>query len=394
MKKNGIYLFVVITTIFCLLAPVVVSAQTEGGWATVDTRILLMLHPDMAGFDYSNGRFFRDKSLEKDINKVVSDLKKAREQGDKDSEPLRERQKKLAQERFALMQQKVRAIQVLAPGDIERLERERVSLQTAHKELERQRPVDRNSEKILNAQRADVMQRLEIIQGHLTGQGSEKQRLETAEKLTKQIAEIDKTLAELAQEILKIQDKAISAVYLTTEETATRLQKIKDEISGQIQQAARESKIAVVMDTSFAMRSRIRKDKLSMIPAVDEAPDIVSAALYHSFVNLTVDPELAKTLTGPEGSPLPPEHLVVGRTQGMRSNLKQYLEFRNYMPEKVADFSTGRPFLVGGTDLTPWVARKIFERYKVPEFVKNSFMQLLRNYLAVENDPEHRKRDY
>lgn len=378
----------------CLFVPEAAICQTEGGWATVDTRVLLMLHPDMAGFDYANGRFFRDKKLDKDINKVVADLKKAREQAEKESLPLRERQKKLMQDRFALMQQKARALQVLAPGDIERLERSKVELQAAQRELQRQRPTDRNSEKIYQARKVDLVRRLAAIEEHLTGTGTEDQRRAQAEKLQQQIAELDKSVAEIAVQIGKIEDKAISAVYLTGEETEARLQQVKDEINSLIQQAAKESKIAVVMDSSFAMRSRIRKDKLTMISAVDEAPDIVSASLFHTFANLTIDPYLEKNLTGPDGSPLPPEHLTVGRSLGMRSNLKQYLEFRNYMPEKVADFSSGRPFLVGGTDLTPWVARKIFDRYKVPELIKNSFMQLIREYLDIEKDPVLREREY
>jgi len=378
----------------CLFVPEAAICQTEGGWATVDTRVLLMLHPDMAGFDYANGRFFRDKKLDKDINKVVADLKKAREQAEKESLPLRERQKKLMQDRFALMQQKARALQVLAPGDIERLERSKVELQAAQRELQRQRPTDRNSEKIYQARKVDLVRRLAAIEEHLTGTGTEDQRRAQAEKLQQQIAELDKSVAEIAVQIGKIGDKAISAVYLTGEETEARLQQVKDEINSLIQQAAKESKIAVVMDSSFAMRSRIRKDKLTMISAVDEAPDIVSASLFHTFANLTIDPYLEKNLTGPDGSSLPPEHLTVGRSLGMRSNLKQYLEFRNYMPEKVADFSSGRPFLVGGTDLTPWVARKIFDRYKVPELIKNSFMQLIREYLDIEKDPVLREREY
>jgi len=392
--KTQLFFIVIATAVLSLFAPVIADCQTEGGWASVDTRILLMLHPDMAAFDYSNGRFFRDKKLDKDINKVVADLKKAREAGEKECAPLREQQKKLMQDRFALMQQKARAIQVLAPGDLERLERNKIELQTAYKELERQRPTDRNSEKIYRARKADIMRRLEAIQQHLTDSGTEEQRRAQAEKLQQQIDELNKSITEIADQIMKIEDKAIAAVYLTGEETDARLKKIKDEITSLIQQAAQESKIAVVMDSSFAMRSRVRKDKLAMIPAVDEAPDVVSASLFHSFANLTINPYLEKNLTGPDGSPLPPEHLVVGRSLGMRSNLKQYLEFRNYMPEKVADFTGGRPFLTGGTDLTPWVARQLFERYKVPEFVRNSFMQLLREYLDVEKDPVQREREY
>lgn len=378
----------------CLTIPVVAISQTEGGWATVDTRVLLMLHPDMANFDYSNGRFFREGSLEKDINKVVAGLKKAREQAEKECEPLRARQKKLLQDRFALMQQKARALQVLAPGDIERLEREKVQLQTAYRELERQRPSDRNAEKMFSARKADLENKLTIIQSHLIDTGTDEQRKEKVNKLQEQIEEIDKNVASIAIQTGKIEDKAISAVYLTGEETEARLKKAKDEINSLIQQAAKESKVAVVMDTSFAMRSPKRKEKLKMIPAVDEAPDIVSAALFHSFANLTIDAELQKNLTGPEGAPLPPEHLVVGRSLGMRSNLTQYLEFRNYLPENVADFSHGRLFLAGGTDLTPWVARQLFDRYKVPELVKNSFMQLIRNFLDVEKEADQRERDY
>lgn len=378
----------------CILVSVAGFAQTEGGWATVDTRILLMLHPEMASFDYANGRFFRDKSLEKDINKVVTSLKKAREQSNKESAPLRDRQKKLEQERFALMQQRLRALQGLAPGDLARLEREKVELQSAYRELERQRPTDRNAEKMFNARRADVSRRLEIIQDNLANLGTDDERKEKAAVMQSRIVEIDKVTSELSEQIRKIEDKAIATIYLTGEETGNKLKKVKDEINSLIQQAAKESKIAIVMDTSFAMRSPARKDKLEMIPAVDEAPDIVSAALFHSFVNLTVDPYLEKNLTGPDGAPLPPEHFAAGRSQGMRSNLKQYLEFRNYMPEKVAEFSNGRLFLAGGTDLTPWVARRLFETYKVPEFVKNSFMQLIRNYLDVEKDPVLREREY
>ncbi|PKL44675.1 MAG: hypothetical protein CVV41_04730 [Candidatus Riflebacteria bacterium HGW-Riflebacteria-1] len=394
MNRSWHYLLRLAVFAVCLAIPLAAMSQTDGGWATVDTRVLLMLHPDMANFDYSNGRFSREKSLEKDINKVVAGLKKAREQAEKECEPLRARQKKLFQDRFLVVQQKTRALQILAPGDIERLEREKVQLQTAYRELERQRPNDSNAAKIVSARKVDIESKLAEITGHLTATDTAEQRQQKAAKFQEQIVVIDKNVADIALQISKIEDKAISAVYLTAEETDTRLKKIKDEITSLIKQAAKESKVAVVMDTSFAMRSAQRKERLKMIPAVEEAPDIVSAAMFHSFANLTIDPELQKNLTGPEGAPLPPEHLTVGRSLGMRSNLTQYLDFRNYMPEKVADFSHGRLFLSGGTDLTPWVARQLFDRYKVPEFVKNSFMQLIRNYLDIEKDPETREREY
>ncbi|HMM61149.1 MAG TPA: hypothetical protein PKC25_13565, partial [Candidatus Rifleibacterium sp.] len=68
----------------------------EGGWATVDTRILLMLHPEMNGFDYSNGRFFREKG-ERNIEKTIGELKAAHDRAGKENAPLRERQTRLFQ---------------------------------------------------------------------------------------------------------------------------------------------------------------------------------------------------------------------------------------------------------------------------------------------------------
>ncbi len=172
------------------------------------------------------------------------------------------------------------------------------------------------------------------------------------------------------------------------------MNQITEEIDKLIRKAAEESKIAVVIDNSFAMRTPKRKEKLKMIPATDEAPDVVSSSLFHSFNNLTINPDVAANITGPDNSPLPPEHLVVGRSIGMQSNLTQYLEFRNYLPEKVADFSHGRMIISGGTDLTPWVARQLFDSYKIPDAMKNSFMQALRNYLNFDKEPATRERDY
>ena len=101
-----------------MTGPVCISAA-EGGWATVDTRILLMLHPEMKGFDYNNGRFFREEG-EKNIETTIGELKAAHEKASKENTPLRERQTKLLQERFGLIQQRSRTDGAPAPGDIEK----------------------------------------------------------------------------------------------------------------------------------------------------------------------------------------------------------------------------------------------------------------------------------
>lgn len=363
------------------------------GWATVDTRILMMFHPQMSGFDYSNGRFFRENARQRDFDKVINQLKSAREKADKQGKELQEEKKRLAAEHFMILQQLTRLKTGLAAGDIEQFTKEKAALEAAMNELDRQKPPSREAEKLFAARKVDLRDRIAILTARIGGAGAQNDA-EAEKALSGKLEIIAKRLGEIDLEFVKIEDEALSAVYLTGSETEKRLQTITSEINALIKAAADEMKVGVVMDTSFAMRSPQRKDKMKMVPAVDESPDVVSSSLFHSFDNLTVDPYLAANLKGPDDSPLPPEHLIVGRSLGMQSNLTQYLEFRNYMPERVAGFSTGRLFLSGGTDLTSWVARKLFDRYKVPESVKNSFMLTLRRHLDFEKDPDVRERDY
>lgn len=373
---------------------VTMQTHAQDGWATVDSRILLMLHPQMKNFDYSNGRFFREQLSKKDINKVMNELKAAREKAQSESKSVKDQQQQLFLKRFELIKQKTRAKGLLAPGDLERLQKEKTTLEGAMQELLRQKPTNRDAERLFAARKVDLNDRLSIIDQKINGQGDSKTNQEIGKNFQLKIDEIDQQIIELGDKVRKIEENSVSTIYLNSEETEKRLTAIKEEIRELIKKAAEESKIATVMDTSFAMRSPVRKDKMKMIPAVDESPDVVSSSLFHSFDNLTIDPKLQASLKGPEGEPLPAEHLVVGRSLGMQSNLTQYLEFRNYMPEKVADFSHGRLFLSGGTDLTPWVARQLFDRYKIPESVKNSFMLALRNYLNFDKEPVIRERDY
>lgn len=378
----------IVTLIFL---PAVFAA--EGGWATVDTRILLMLHPQMSGFDYSNGRFFRNPDG-LDIEKAVAQLKSAQESAAKECIPLRENCQKLMQQKFAVSQQLTRLTGAPAPGDLENFRREKALLEASLQEVKRQKPANREAERLFAARQVDLQDRLNIINSRLAGDMNNLSPDTNEKELKNKLATIETGLRENAEKISAIEEKALAAIYLTSDETEKRLNQITEEIDKLIRKAAEESKIAVVIDNSFAMRTPKRKEKLKMIPATDEAPDVVSSSLFHSFNNLTINPDVAANITGPDNSPLPPEHLVVGRSIGMQSNLTQYLEFRNYLPEKVADFSHGRMIISGGTDLTPWIARQLFDSYKIPDAMKNSFMQALRNYLNFDKEPATRERDY
>ncbi|MBF0548569.1 MAG: hypothetical protein HQM08_29320, partial [Candidatus Riflebacteria bacterium] len=77
-------------------------------------------------------------------------------------------------------------------------------------------------------------------------------------------------------------------------------------------------------------------------------------------------------------------HLAPMYGRNMVQSLKNYFSFRNVIGDRIANFTPGQFFIVGGVNLTPIVARKIFTRYSIPEEVKNSFMTLIANYTDFE----------
>ena len=380
-----------------LIATVVLSplaAETPGGFATVDNRILHMLHPLMVDFDYASGRFFRDAGSKKDVNLVFDQLKEARIKAAEQIKPLENKIRELEQSKFKLMTEHNRAVRGLAPGDLERLEKTKAELSAALNEINRQKAPDKAREELLSARRKDLETRLARIEATLKGNVVSEDNEELQKKFETRIASLNGEIKNLREEIAKIRDESVSAIYLTRDETSERIDKVRDEIEKLIKEAAKESKIDIVIDNSFAMRSQIRKDSHKMIPAVQDAPDIVAASLFHSFLNLEFEPGLIEALRETDDSATLDQHLEVGRSIGMRSNLIQYLEYRNYAPQLAQNFSHGRLFITGGTDLTPWVARKLFDRYNVPDSIKNSYMLLLRNYLDFDTDPSAREREY
>lgn len=386
-KLSKIFFVLFVLSAFCS------SAVFAIGMGSVDTRVLLMLHPNMSNFDYSNARFFRDQNENKDIDKVYEELRKASEKAQKNNAEINKQIKEFSEQKFVLSQNLLREEQFFAPGDLKLLQKEKTDLETILKELEKERPKSTVEAGLKDAKKEDLKERIKIIEEAIKNSANIEKREPEIKKLKEQIAGIDLKLAELNNEIRINEEKAVKVIYLTTEETDEKLAAIKSEIKQIIADAAKEANITLVIDNSFAMRTPERKDRKTMIPAVDESPDVVSASLFHSFSNFTIDKELEANLEMPnEGTAA--QHLLAGRSVGLESNLKQYLEFRNYMPERVADFSNGSVFLSGTTDLTPWCARKIFDKYNVPDSLKQKYMQIIRDFMNFEKDPFIREREY
>ncbi|MFZ2955470.1 MAG: hypothetical protein WA705_01040 [Candidatus Ozemobacteraceae bacterium] len=324
---------------FSFLSFPAIAANPVNGVGTVDGRLLLMFHPMMANFDYTNGRFYRSESLTRDINVILSALQKAQAEANKSLQGLTAKETALDKRRQDLIIRR---------------------------------------EEVIN----DLLSKAASATYQVRDKGEKVEEFES--RYAFQLSQLDAQLKQIRKDIIKAQEAAMASIFLTSEETDKRMEYIRAEVQAFIAQAATEYGIGIVIDNTYGMSSQNRAAENAQIPTIEESVDVVSSALFHSFSNLVIDPQVKANLQMPPGTASPEDHMVAGRSVGLADNLKQYLEFRHYMPEKLAAFSPGKLFLVGGTDLTPWVARKIFARYKIPETLQKSFMILIRNYSDFE----------
>ena len=278
-KILGFSFFVFILGLFSINS----SLHAEEGWATVDTRVLLMLHPQMTNFDYSNGRFFRKKLGRNDFAAVLKKLQTAKGKAAKESKLIKEEQKKALARRFQLFQKKVAISGRPSFETIKKLEQDKKLLVSALNELKKKKPTDRKTERLYAARKADLLKRISLIEDKLSGNVDPVELKKEREKIQLEIKKVDKEISELSAELRKTEEEALKPLYLTSSESHVRLRKIKTEISKLIKDAASESKISVVMDTSFAMRSPQRKDRKELISTVEDSPDVISSSLL-SFI--------------------------------------------------------------------------------------------------------------
>lgn len=385
MKK---YYSIPVILILFFLANISASFA-QAGVATVDIRILLMLHPLMMDFDYSIGRFYRESTKGLLSNDVWAMMDKARKEAEPKTKELKDKEKELQDQKIELLYALERATNRFAPGDIDRLISRKKGLGDALKLLKSTVVSNRTQQEINKAKINDLEAQIQEINDILLDLKPENKeiKLKKREEIKEAIAKIDKDILDVQNKILDIEEQAVSVSYLTTKESNERIEKAKSEIMDLIKKAAKESKFSMVLDTTFAMRSTQRKRRNNVISINDDSPDVIGASLFHYFSNLEDDPEMVKHLE----KNLTPEdaraHLVAGRTVGMQSNIKQYLEFRNYVPEQAANFSNGKIFLVGGNDITTYIARQLIDRYNVPNSTKEMLLKTVKDYMNFEIEP-------
>lgn len=312
----------------------------DGGWATVDARLLLAIHPTMASFDYSHDRFFRANAPSQEAAGLDKALQAAWDKSQPKLRELNARLDKLNESRFNILQRREETMRDL-------LEKEA-------------------------AQRGQVRDR-------------DKQIGEYEERYTKSIEECDSQIDRLGKEIEQAQEEAYAPVYLTKDETAKQFDAIKKELELLIAQTAQENRIGVVLDTSFGRNSMEKSPNAATVPQHPEPSDTLASRLFHTFSNWVPPQVPDTTVPGPGGRPVPArDHVAFAAGQEMVQTLEKYLEFKPYLTKTAAAFSSGNIFLMGGTDLTAAVAKKIFARYRVPPEIQNSFQLLIQKYTQIE----------
>lgn len=373
--KKYLFILSMAAMIFCSHC---VFAQ---GFATIDTRILLILHPLMVGFDYNNGAFFRNQDRIEVSNKTMIELQKAQEKANIANETIFKQIKELESERFATSNALIREINFFAPGERKNLEKEISVMKRVLAGMKSRTVADMEQVKIQNQKIKELEEQIANLEAAFENPASFVPNEKNIKQYEERIASIDKRIAELRAEVADNNDKAMSALYLTKKETEERLTKIRNELKEIIKAVAAKEGCSIVIDNTYGARVYDSESKRAIISSND-SPDVGSSALFSSFLSFKPDVEGIDTNVMSKEEAI--EHITLGAAMSLEQNLQQYIEYKDWVPSKVADFTFGSIFISGGKDLTVLCAKRLFDKYDVPDYVRQRFAPKLSEYLKTK----------
>ena len=275
----------------------------------------------------------------------------------------------------------IREMNVFAPGERKRMEQEVGVMKSVLAQMKVETVGNMDEIKVHNQKIKDLEDKITFLDAKVKNPASFKPNEKKVKEYKERIAAIDKKIAELNLEIIDNNDKAMSALYLTRKETEERLTKIRNELKEIITSVAADENCSLVIDNTYGVREYDSKTKKS-ITSGNENPDVGSSALFRSFLSFKPDVEGIDTniMSKEEAS----EHLILGSAMSLEQNLQQYLEYKDWVPSKVSDFTFGSLFISGGKDLTVLCAKRLFDKYDVPEYVRQRFAPKLSEYLNAK----------
>jgi hypothetical protein len=377
LTKTKKYLLAFFVTAFIIYS----NTLFAQGFATVDTRILLILHPLMVGFDYNNGAFFRNPNQVEISNKIRMELQKAQESAYIANEKIFKQIKELESERIAASNGLMREMNVFAPGERKKMEQDISVMKTVLNGMKNNTAADMNQVRYQNKKVQELEGQIANLEAVHDNPASFVPNEKNIKEYEDRIASIDKKILELKAEVIDNNDKAMSALYLTRKETEERLTTIRSELKEIINAVAAEENCSIVIDNSYGIREDDSNTKKSIISGNDN-PDIGSSALFRSFLSYKPDVEGIDTNVMSKEKAV--EHITLGSAMSLEQNLQQYLEYKDWVPSKVSDFTFGSLFLSGGKDLTVLCAKRLFDKYDVPEYVRQRFAPKLSEYLNAK----------
>jgi|GEM_PF-1605353 len=310
------------------------------GCATVDSRLLLILHPRLANFDYAQGRLYRPDLAQRPREQIQAEL-------------------------AACWEKALAGVAAISS------KRSRI--------LERRAQILERWDETMNSMYAHAAS--ESLQ--IRDQGKSMQEFDA--RFRAELASCEDSLAAIEAETILAQEGALAPVYLSSQDTEKEVTAAKTEITRLIAQTAQENRLTAVLDSSFAMTGVCLDPHIACIPRQTTSFDTTTASLFHQFTNWEAIPPGQIPLA--DGTKVDAaSHLAPKRMKSMLDVLQQQLDVRPYVVSGLARFSPGNIFLYGGVDLTAEVARKMFAQYRVPEELKNSYMLFIKEYASFEQN--------
>lgn len=334
-------LIVNLCVVVFLVCPSPAFTAGTGGWGAAHIDLLVLIHPEMAAFDFSRGLFFRNNPAAKEAN----DLRQEQLTGWKNSEKilidLNKRRGELLAERMGLMLQRDAVLGT--------------SAQPSSNNQKGQKPSLSPNERM--RKEAGFITKVNLNQTRL---------LEVEAQLRSTFALAEKNF------------------YLTPEETLSRFQHIQQDIARLVQQTAGETRLSVVLDSSFKGKTHLLDPNTRILPKINGTGGLLAYRLFHFLRHWKIKTPEKSVLAKSGGDSAIKAFFKTIFGSGLGKSLAEVVRHQPHLSGPTVDFSAGNICISGWTDITHIVAQKLLTRYQIPVEFQNSFAMFIRDFVSFE----------
>lgn len=304
--------FGILFSLVCLLQhlPVHCFAQSAAtaGFATIDYRTCLALHPAMADFDFAAGRFTK-AGIKRNDHKAMEAM-------------------------YQAMTQKRKAIE---PRRLE-LERKRAALQ-------------------LQLNNLDLTQIQGIVSpGKKDSSGFPQATALSGSALEARRRDLWNRVAEIDQSLDGLNDGIWNDLFMTRDQTDRLLQQIVKEVDSAIKDVAAQYRIEAVIDDTLQAASL----PVELMQNVPESTPLWTNSVYRIALDSPFPTPGKSSMAN---------HWAGELQRNLERQIASYLGQRPEIAALVHGFRAPRLFVMGGVDLTTLVCERIFARYRLNPYL-------------------------